>query len=166
MSAFGHRLNGFLLMLLGAWGAAVPYFGPHIGLHMATSATFSAAHLELNLLPGLAVFLAGAALLLVSRAAAPGWLAVLGGAWFVVGPLFASLWLGARVAQTQVAPTTVHGTLGPLTYHYGLGVVIVAMAAWRIGRAALGGAVANYPGAPVGSGRHAVTTETAPVDVA
>src|ERR1700739_3067771 len=88
-------LSGLLLILLGAWGALVPFFGPNINwAYMADPAwTWTAAKGWLEVLPGVATAVGGL-LLLVSgnRASAMfgGWSAVLAGAWFVVGRAFAS----------------------------------------------------------------------------
>src|SRR5262249_40490499 len=88
-------VTGLLLILLGAWGALVPFFGPNIDwAYMSDPAwTWTAAKGWLEVLPG-AVAVVGGLLLLVSgnRASAMfgGWLAVFAGAWFVLGRAFAS----------------------------------------------------------------------------
>ena len=86
--------SGFLLVLLGIWGALIPFIGPYIDFAFTPDQAWvwTSARGWLEVLPG-AVTALGGLLLLVSgnRATAHfgGWLAVLGGAWFVVGRAFA-----------------------------------------------------------------------------
>ncbi|HET7667098.1 MAG TPA: hypothetical protein VFK56_13720, partial [Mycobacterium sp.] len=72
-------------------------------------------------------------------------LAVLGGMWFVVGPLFASMWLGSG-AETQVASSTLAQAARPLGYHYGTGLLIVAFAAYAWASCAAYVRAVPYPG--------------------
>src|SRR6266704_2219726 len=122
-------ISGFMLILLGAWGALIPFVGPYFGYAYTpdTTWTYTTGRLWLSILPGAAAFLGGVMVLLaVSRAAAmtSGFLAALAGAWFVVG-----------------AP--VLRLLEGLGFYYGLGVVIVFFAAVALGRFA----VATFPAA-------------------
>jgi hypothetical protein len=125
------RTSGLLLVLLGAWGGIVPFVGPAFNYRMdATSSwTWTTAHWELNLAPGAACVIAGLVMLSGRRAhtALAGLLAAAAGAWFVLGPMFASMWLGPE--QTRVASTDLGNAIQPLGYHYGLGVLIVFIAA-------------------------------------
>src|SRR5215472_7154383 len=79
-------VTGLLLILLGAWGALVPFFGPNIDWAYAADPawTWTTAKGWLEVLPGV-VTAVGGLLLLGSgnRASAMlgGWLAVFGGAW-------------------------------------------------------------------------------------
>lgn len=87
-----------IMALLGAWSGILPYAGPAFGYPLpAGSQTaawqWTAMHWQLYLVAGLAT-LAGAALLLAggrNRAvrAAGCALGAIGGAWFVLGPVFA-----------------------------------------------------------------------------
>lgn len=166
------RLMGLLLMLLGAWGGIVAFVGPTFGYRMDTASAWqwTTPRWELHAAPGAAVVLAGLLLLVGSRAGARlgAMLAVLGGMWFVVGPLFASLWLGTN-AETQVASNTLNEAARPLGYHYGTGILIVAIAAYAWGKLAIRLAAVPYPddaaAAPVATaptasvGRHAAGTD-------
>src|ERR1700738_924646 len=82
--------SGFLLMLLGAWGALIPFAGPYFDFAFSPDQawTWTAARGWLEVLPGAATVVGGL-LLLASRNRATamlgGWLTGLAGAWFVVG---------------------------------------------------------------------------------
>jgi len=130
------RLFGLLLILLGAWGGIVAYAGPAFGYRMDPGPAWqwTTAHWQLHAAPGAAVVLGGLLVLfaaprVLARLGAA--LAVLGGLWLILGPLFASLWL--RSAETQLAATTLHAAARPLGYHYGTGALIVAVAAYAWG---------------------------------
>ena len=83
-------VSGLLLIILGVWGALVPFVGPYF--HFAYTPgevwVWSTASAWLEVFPGVTAAIGGF-LLLVSgnRATAMfgGWLAVIAGAWFVVG---------------------------------------------------------------------------------
>jgi hypothetical protein len=132
------RMAGLLLVVLGAWAGILPYVGPLFGYRIDTAGSFvwTTPHWELNLAPGIAAIVAGLVILGGSWAAArlAAWLGMAAGAWLVLGPLFASLWLGGA-AQTRVASSTLSAAWVPLGYHYGTGLVIVALAAFAYGRA-------------------------------
>jgi hypothetical protein len=168
--ALSRRVTGVLLVLLGAWGGILPYVGPLFGYRMdGTSAwTWTTGHWELNLLPGIAAVLAGLILLTGRRAGAAlgGWLAMLSGGWFVLGPLFASMWLPLGESQSRVASSSLSNVVQPLGYHYGTGLVIVLLGAWALGRALFAGPVAaphraGYPTEEELGGRHATTAPPA-----
>ena len=135
--------SGLLLILLGAWGALVPFFGPYLDYSYGTDQTWhwTTARLWLEVLPG-AVAVLGGLLLLVSAhrvvASFGGWLAALAGAWFIVGLTLASpLHLG-NVGQPL--STDDAGRAGAqLGYFYGLGAVILFLAAFALGRLAVVG---------------------------
>ena len=134
-------LTGLLLILLGAWGALVPFFGPNIDwAYMADPAwTWTTAKGWLEVLPGAAAAVGGL-LVLVSgnRASAVfgGWLAVAGGAWFVVGRAFAST-LGLGDLGQPVASTDLKRALLEVTYFTGLGALIVFLGGAAVARLAV-----------------------------
>ena len=88
-------VSGLLLIILGVWGALIPFIGPYF--HFAYTPdqpwAWSTARAWLEVFPG-ATTAVGGFLLLISgnRATAMfgGWLAVIAGAWFVVGRTLAS----------------------------------------------------------------------------
>jgi hypothetical protein len=128
--------SGFLLTLLGIWGAAAPFIGPNLGFSFSPSQEWSAARGWLEVLPGV-VTVIGGSLLTLSRnrisAMLGAWLSVIAGAWFVIGRAVAGpLELGD--VGTPVAPTDTQRLLLELSYFHGLGALIVFLGAVALGR--------------------------------
>jgi hypothetical protein len=130
-------VTGFGLVLLGVWGAIIPFVGPYFDYAYTpdTSWTWTAARFWLQVLPGAVTFLAGLALLGTAHrviASLAAWLAILAGAWYILGPLVAPLWrnnyLGTPVGSTRDASVEAIGML------YGLGAAIILLAALAAGR--------------------------------
>lgn len=122
-------VTGSLLILLGAWGALIPFVGPYFDFAYTpnTAWTWTAARGWLEVFPGVATVLGG--LLLISsrnRATAMfgGWLAVLGGGWFVVGTAFASALRLGDIGH-PVALTDTRRALLEVSFFSGLGALIV-----------------------------------------
>ncbi|MGV0792447.1 hypothetical protein [Mycolicibacterium sp. XJ1819] len=138
MSRSRGAMSGFLLILLGLWGALIPFVGPYFDFAFNSDAawTWTTARGWLEVLPGAAVALGGL-LLLVSgnRATAMlgGWLAVAGGAWFVVGRALAGP-LGIGEVGAPVAATEAKAIALDLAYFSGLGALIVFLGALALGR--------------------------------
>jgi hypothetical protein len=140
------RGSGALLVLLGTWGALVPFVGPMFGYAYTPDKAwaYTAGRLWLSVLPGAVTLLGGLLVLASARAAAVGAvLAALAGAWFVIGPAVTAL----VFPSGSVSPGTPVGTSGPfgvttmhflegLGFFYGLGVVIVFFAALALGKSA------------------------------
>jgi hypothetical protein len=129
--------SGFLLILLGAWGAMVPFVGgPYFDFSFSPGQDWTAGRGWLEVLPGAATVLGGL-LLLVSgnrvTAMFGGWLTVIAGAWFVVGRAFAGP-LGLGDVGTPVASSDTRRAWLELTYFYGLGALIVFLGALALGR--------------------------------
>jgi hypothetical protein len=128
--------SGFLLILLGIWGAAVPFVGPSFDFAFSQGRDWSTARGWLEVLPG-AVTALGGALLLLSRnratATLGGWLSVVAGAWFVVGRAIAGP-LALGDVGTPVASTDTQRVWLELSYFYGLGALIVFLGAFALGR--------------------------------
>lgn len=131
-------ISGLLLVLLGLWGALIPFVGPYINFSYdpSTPWTWTSARGWLEVLPGGVAALGGLLLLFSANrvtALLGGWLAVVAGAWFVVGRLFASpLGLGdfgAPVADNQTARMAME-----LSYYTGLGALIIALGGVALGR--------------------------------
>jgi hypothetical protein len=130
--------SGFLLILLGAWGALIPFVGPYFNFayEPGVAWVWTAARGWLEVLPG-AVTVLGGLLLLMSRNRATamlgGWFAVVAGAWFVVGRMFASpLQLGdfgSPVSNTMTGQLAIE-----LAFFSGLGALIIFFGAMALGR--------------------------------
>jgi hypothetical protein len=119
----------------------VPFFGPQINWAYTTDPawTWTTAKGWLEVLPG-AVTAAGGLLLLGSgnRAGASlgGWLAVFGGAWFVVGQAFAPALAIGNVGQ-PAASTDLRRALLEITYFTGLGALIMFLGGAVLARVAV-----------------------------
>jgi hypothetical protein len=131
-------LSGVLLVLLGIWGALIPFVGPYFHFAYTPDRTwdYTAGRLWLEVVPGLAA-LVGGVLMLLSRlrpvAVFGAWLAAVGGAWFAVGGLLAHRWTTIPSAGTPVGGTE-RVVLEQIGFFIGLGVVIVFLAAAAMGR--------------------------------
>jgi hypothetical protein len=134
--------SGFLLILLGLWGALIPFVGPyfHYAYTPDKAWTYNTGRLWLELLPGAAVFLGGV-LLMVARsrhtALFGALLAAAAGAWFTLGPVLSPLWnhhvpMGGSPASSSVYMRIME----QLGFFTALGVVIVFIAAVALGRIA------------------------------
>lgn len=130
--------SGFLLILLGLWGALIPFVGPFFDFAFTPDKewVWTTARGWLEVLPG-AVTVVGGLLLLTSRnrftAMLGGWLTVLAGAWFVVGRALAGP-LALGDVGTPVAATEAKRVSLELTYFYGLGALIIFLGAIALGR--------------------------------
>jgi hypothetical protein len=139
-------LSGVLLVLLGAWGALIPFIGPHF--HYAYSPdstwTYNTGRLWLEILPGAATLLGGLVVLIASSrplAVFGAWLAAMSGAWFVVGRSLSTLWTTNHLpAAGQALGGTIHRVVEEVGFFSGLGVVIIFFAALAMGRFTVVGA--------------------------
>lgn len=130
---------GGLLLLLGLWGGLAPFIGPYLGYGFTPDSpwAFTWGRLWLEILPAAVTVLAGLALLLSGNRVTGvwmSWLAVLAGAWFVVGGQVSRLWnLG-----TNQAGTTTGGVLAQVVQQIGLflglGVVIAFLGGVALSR--------------------------------
>lgn len=139
-------VSGIMLMLLGAWGALIPFVGPYFDYAYTPDKTwaYTSGRLWLSIVPGAAAFLGGLLVVASARVGAfGGLLAAAGGAWFVVGQSIIAVAF-SHSSITPGTPVTVSGAtfstnimrfLEGLGFFYGLGVLIVFFAALAIGRA-------------------------------
>jgi hypothetical protein len=131
-------MSGFLLILLGVWGALIPFVGPYFDFAFTPDEpwTWTIGRGWLEVLPGAAT-VAGGLLLFVSRNRATAmlgaWLSVIAGAWFVVGRALAGP-LSLGDAGTPVAATETQSVALELAYFYGLGALIIFLGAVALGR--------------------------------
>ena len=134
--------SGFLLMLLGLWGALIPFVGPyfHYAYTPDKAWTYNTGRLWLELLPGAAVFLGGFLLMVAkSRHTAlfGALLAAVAGAWFTLGTVLSPLWNHRVPMGGSPASNTVYmRIMEQLGFFTALGVVIVFVAAVALGRIA------------------------------
>jgi len=124
--------SGFLLVLLGLWGALIPFIGPyfHYAYTPDTGWTYTTARLWLEVLPGAAVFLGGVLLMIATGrhvALFGALLAAAAGAWFALGTTLSPLW------NNHLA-TVYTRIMEQLGFFSALGVVIVFIAAAAFGR--------------------------------
>jgi hypothetical protein len=132
-------LAGILIIVLGVWGALIPFVGPYFHYAFGNNDTwhYSSNRLWLDILPGALAVVGGVLLLTSSRRSTGvlgGWLAVAAGAWFAIGPSVSLLWHSA--GNPIGAPTGGHvrQAVELLGYFHLLGVAIVALAALAMGR--------------------------------
>jgi hypothetical protein len=132
-------VSGLMIVLLGLWGALIPFVGPYFDYSFGTNTTWhwTTDRLWLNVVPG-AVAVLGGLLLLTSatraRGALGGWLATIAGAWFVVGPAVSLTWEHGRGPIGAPLGGSTRQMLELVGYFYGLGALIVALAAFAAGR--------------------------------
>ncbi len=133
--------SGIALVLLGLWGALIPLVGPYFDWVVGTDEAwgFTEGRFWLSILPGLVVALGGTLMIFTANRLNAGlgaWLALAGGAWFVVGRVLARVWSdGESLAGTPQGGTTTQA-FELLTYYYGLGALIIGIASFALGRGA------------------------------
>ena len=153
--------SGFLLVLLGLWGALIPFVGPyfHFAYTPDKAWTYNTGRLWLELLPGAAVFLGGFLLMIAKgrhTALFGALLAAAAGAWFTLGTILSPLWNNHVTLGGSPASSTVYmRIMEELGFFYALGIVIVFIAAAALGRVA-----------SVTSGIRPVEPETVPAETA
>ncbi len=131
-------VSGLLLIILGVWGALVPFVGPYFRFAYTPGEVWvwSTARAWLEVFPGV-VAAVGGFLLLVSgnRATAMfgGWLAVIAGAWFVVGRSLASTLRLGDVGH-PIAATDAKRAAIEIASFSGLGALIVFFGAAVLAR--------------------------------
>ena len=133
---------GLCLIVLGIWGAIIPFVGPYfhyafINLHKWH---FTYGRLWLDILPGAATFFAGLLLLgAANRGTAlfAGCMAAAAGAWYVVGPQASRFWNHGVVQVGHPFGGQMRQALEQLGYFYALGAAILLLAGIAIGRASL-----------------------------
>jgi hypothetical protein len=135
-------ISGTLLVLLGIWGALIPFVGPYFDYAYTPNEAwdYTNGRLIFEVLPGVGTVLGGLLVLgSANRAIAMfgGWLAALSGAWFVLGVPLSATWEGPTVGE-PIGGTT-RQVLEYVGFFGGLGVAIVFLAALALGRFAVVG---------------------------
>lgn len=132
-------LSGLLIVLLGIWGALVPFVGPYFHYAFGSYAKwhYTSNRLWLDILPGAVAVLGGLFLLRASSRTSglfAGWLALVAGAWFAIGRDVSLLWHSQGNPIGAPVGGHVRQALEQLGYFTGLGVLIAALAAFAMGR--------------------------------
>ncbi|MDQ3468817.1 MAG: hypothetical protein M3487_03440, partial [Actinomycetota bacterium] len=128
---------GIVVAIVGLWGAAVPYAGPVFGYDMGGGSawTWTESRFTLHLLPGLLAVLGGMTMMMGSgrgRMRVGAALGALGGAWFIVGPVIRPAWANSD-GMMMMGNGVWDQIFTSLGYHYGTGVVILALSAFALG---------------------------------
>ncbi len=132
-------LSGLLVIILGVWGGLIPFIGPYFHYSFGGDQTwhFTMQRLWLDILPGAVAVLGGFMLLTASSRSGgliAGWIAVAAGAWFAIGPAVSLLWDQNIYAIGAPHGGSVRRMLEWVGYFHGLGVVIVGLSAFAMGR--------------------------------
>lgn len=136
-------LTGLLLVLLGAWGALIPFIGPYFDFTYTPDDpwTWTAARGWLQVLPGVVAVLAGLMLLTATHRAAgqlAGWIGVAAGAWFILGPVLWPLFDGGDLGRPLGGQN--RQVLTEVALFFGLGAAIILFSALAVGRFSISGA--------------------------
>ncbi|MGB6454308.1 MAG: hypothetical protein WBH47_07425 [Streptosporangiaceae bacterium] len=131
-------IAGVLLVLLGVWGALIPFVGPYFHYAYTPDRAWdaTAGRMWLEVLPGAVAFASGLVVLfsrLRPQALLGAWLAALAGAWFAIGGVIAGHWASLPAAG-RPAGSGMHAVAEQIGFFTGLGVVIVFLAAVALGR--------------------------------
>jgi hypothetical protein len=131
--------SGVAIVILGLWGALIPFVGPYFHYAFGNYDTwhYTTNRLWLDIVPG-ALAVIGGVLLLRSATRKGGliggWMAVVAGGWFAIGPTVSLLWHSAGSPIGPPVGGSVQRMLELLGYFYGLGFAIGALAAFAMGR--------------------------------
>ncbi|UMB67740.1 hypothetical protein [Mycobacterium paraterrae] len=122
-------VSGLLLLILGAWGALIPFIGPyfHLAYTPGSAWLWTTSRAWLEVFPGVTVVVGGFLLLVSGNRVTGmfgGWLAVIAGAWFVVGRALAPT-LGLGDVGQPMAVTDAKRAVIDITYFSGLGALII-----------------------------------------
>lgn len=132
-------LGGLLVALLGIWGGIIPFVGPYFSYAYTPDKTwdYTSGRLYLEVLPGAAALLGGLIMMAAGSrhfAAFGAFLAIIGGAWFVLGNVFAPQWISANPAGVPASTGMTMRALEQFGFFSGLGIVIILLAALVAGR--------------------------------
>jgi hypothetical protein len=154
-------VSGLLILLLGVWGGLIPFVGPYFHYAFGGSTTwhFTTQRLWLDIVPGAVAVIGG--FMLLSAATRTGgitaaWVALAAGAWFIVGPAVALLWHHTLYAIGAPLGGATRQMLEWIGYFFGLGAVIVGLAAFAMGRYFSRPRIAEEPAVAAGAAAAAV----------
>jgi hypothetical protein len=127
-----------LVVVLGAWGALIPFVGPYFNYQIGTTQTWdwTIDRFWLSVLPGAVAVLGGLLLIAATTrrsASFGGLLALAGGLWFVAGPTVSMLWNGGDLATGPALGDTGTRVLEWIGFFYGAGALITLLASYELG---------------------------------
>ena len=131
--------SGVLVIILGVWGALIPFVGPYFHYAFGNFDTwhFTANRFWLDVLPGVLAVVGGILLLTGTKRSTGiigGWLGIAGGVWYTIGPSVSLLWHGQGSPIGAPIGGTFTRMLEQVGYFYGIGVAIALLAAFAMGR--------------------------------
>lgn len=154
---------GFLVLLLGLWAGLIPFVGPYFNYGFSPNSTwhYTTNRLWLDILPAAAAVLGGLTMIASARRGSGvlgSWLALMGGAWLLLGPSASLLWSHAAPGTLQSgigAPLGGHdrAAIEMIGFFYGAGGLITMLSAFAVGRFALARPIADRPMAGEERGR-------------
>jgi hypothetical protein len=131
--------SGMLIVLLGLWGALIPFIGPYFHYAFGGYQTwhYTSQRLWLCIVPGAVAVIGGLMLLRASTRVGgltAGWVALAAGVWFAVGPSVSLLWHHTIYAIGTPAGGDARQVIEWVGYFYGLGAAIIGLSAFAMGR--------------------------------
>ncbi|HEY7630447.1 MAG TPA: hypothetical protein VH817_07100 [Thermoleophilaceae bacterium] len=132
-------ISGFLIVLLGLWGALIPFVGPYFDYAMHSDQTWQwfSDRFWLEVLPGVVTVIGGLILLRGATRASNSlgaMIALAGGLWYIAGPTVSMLWNdGAITIGPPIGAHNLTRTLEWLGFHYALGGLITLFSAYALG---------------------------------
>jgi hypothetical protein len=153
---------GFLVLVLGLWAGLIPFVGPYFNYGFSPDSTwhYTTNRLWLDILPAAAAVIGGLIMISAARRGSGvmgSWLALIGGAWLILGPSASLLWSHAAPGTLQSGIGTPLGghdraAIEMIGFFYGAGGLITMLSAYAVGRFALARPIAGESAAAEGAG--------------
>jgi hypothetical protein len=131
-----------LVIAVAGWGGLVEFLGPRFDFDIATTRkawVWTQSHWTLGLAPAVVGMVGGLLILLGGRVAVQrlgAALALIAGAWFVIGPTVEPLWQHGGITTSGSDGVTQSRTIRVLEgvgYHYGTGTALMLLGAFVLG---------------------------------
>jgi hypothetical protein len=132
-------VTGFLIILLGLWGALIPFVGPYFDYAMHADQTWQwfSDRFWLEVLPGAVAVIGGFILLRGGTRASTSlgaMIALAAGLWYIVGPNVSMLWNHGNITVgPAVGAHNLTRTLEWLGFFYALGGLITMFSSYALG---------------------------------
>jgi hypothetical protein len=132
-------VSGLLIVALGIWAGLIPFIGPyfHYAFGSYQSWHYTDQRLWLDIVPAAVAVIGGLMLMTATSRVGgltAGWVALAAGAWFVVGPPVSVLWHHTIYPIGTPTGGYTRQTLEWVGYFDGVGALIIALAAFAMGR--------------------------------